>query len=808
MGKSAFARFLQQAGKYKQAGVGMGGSLLKHSLYPATQLANALPTAGTVLDLGCGEGMLTNLLAAALPGSTFYGVDRDAKRIELAGKTASANASFQTGDILDADFSGAHAAIFNDVLHHHPHELQIRLLEKARDFLTDDGVLILKEVDRNDWADVKWTSFWDNRLYPEDTLNFRVPSDWVKTVEDLGFSHLYTFKVRHPWPASRTVMVFSKRPKLAGLPLELPAPLSGLPARVLVTGATGFLGEHFVRELLTHGIDGRPTEITLIARRPQAVPDYLHAHPQIRIATLELTDDYGYRELPYDFEYVFHLAARVDFFAGEAIYHDNLEGTRKLLQHFAGQSLKRFVFASTMGAVDRSRDDDCRVPLDENSPAFPVSHYGRSKLDGEKLTAKSGLPYTIVRLPWCYGPGMSHTHHVRTLFQQLLKGSPVFKLHWPGKVSLIEVRDLSRLISQMACQPNMQNQCVFVTDGAPIAFGDLFGAMRATVGRPRRGIGLPEFVFNLALPLRRFVPFQGKCLLWDGLAVSNRKAMSLGVPATPRHDDFLLPLARYLHQRLHPSRHRSRVLITGAASGIGLALAKQCFAQGYALYLVDRDAAALAHVAAQFEAKQRVLDLSDLAALQQWLDDPASELDDVELVINNAGLGARGNFSEVNLQLQQVLLQVNCQALMAMSHHFMARFLAAKRGTVVNIASSAALQPLPYMSVYAASKAFVLSFSEGLAGELLPHPDLNVEVITILPSGTATNFQKSASVKGADSKGLMSPNDVAGHILRAVGRGSRTVAIGTSCKGMGLVARVLPRAFQVKLWEKLMRELR
>jgi cyclopropane fatty-acyl-phospholipid synthase-like methyltransferase len=202
---------IRQSRRYSAAGRGTIGVLLKHSLYPLTYLKRVLPTRGTVLDLGCGDGMLTNLLAASLPGTSFVGLDRDPHRIRTANQVASPNASFHLGDIIDCRIRGAAAVILNDVLHHHPLDRQVDLLAAASENLDDDGVMILKEVDQRDAPDVFWTRFWDGRLYPGDTLHFRSAGDWHDVLHRCGLRLLDTHRSRHPWPASRTLFVAAHR---------------------------------------------------------------------------------------------------------------------------------------------------------------------------------------------------------------------------------------------------------------------------------------------------------------------------------------------------------------------------------------------------------------------------------------------------------------------------------------------------------------------------------------------------------------------------------------------------------------------
>jgi short-subunit dehydrogenase len=221
---------------------------------------------------------------------------------------------------------------------------------------------------------------------------------------------------------------------------------------------------------------------------------------------------------------------------------------------------------------------------------------------------------------------------------------------------------------------------------------------------------------------------------------------------------------------------------------------------------IDRDTQGLAALA--LECPEAITVTADLsteegrARLSQSIDDgPLSG------VVNCAGVGVRGDVREVPDAAQSRLLAVNVVALTEASA------LAARRmseqpsgGILVNVSSSAALQPLPGMAAYAASKAFVLSFSEALAQELADTP---LRVITVCPGGTDTGFQAASGVRRVEGERLMPAAEVAAIIMSAVRKGrSTTLLVGGRTKAMAVMARVLPRRRLVGMWGTLMRSMR
>ena len=190
-------------------------------------------------------------------------------------------------------------------------------------------------------------------------------------------------------------------------------------------------------------------------------------------------------------------------------------------------------------------------------------------------------------------------------------------------------------------------------------------------------------------------------------------------------------------------------LITGASAGLGEAFARALAAAGDDLILTARRADRLDALAAELRGHHNVAvhvlaaDLADPAAVPRLMADIAAAGLTVDTLINNAGYGLRGPVAELDEQAQLGIIDVNCRALVALARAVLPAMIERRAGGILNIASTAAFQPGPWMAVYYASKAFVLSFSEALHEEVRPH---GVRVAALCPGPTHTEFADRAGM--------------------------------------------------------------
>ena len=259
-----------------------------------------------------------------------------------------------------------------------------------------------------------------------------------------------------------------------------------------------------------------------------------------------------------------------------------------------------------------------------------------------------------------------------------------------------------------------------------------------------------------------------------------------------------------MNDQMNPSPNRSKAVVTGAASGIGYALSVQLSARGRQVIMVDRDPRVVPLSADIHGAEACVANLAteqDLSHVKSL-----AQSSDVNWVVNCAGIGFRSNIGSTRPSSLANLVALNIHALTQLSEAAIINFRSAGEGVLVNISSSAAFQPLPGMAAYGASKAYVLSFSEALAAE---NTNPAIIVLTICPSGVETNFQKSAGVQRVSGERLLTAEEVAAAILRGANRRrSQTIMIGVRSFHMSLLARLLPRSINIRLWKRLMNAMR
>ncbi len=247
-------------------------------------------------------------------------------------------------------------------------------------------------------------------------------------------------------------------------------------------------------------------------------------------------------------------------------------------------------------------------------------------------------------------------------------------------------------------------------------------------------------------------------------------------------------------------------VITGASSGIGLAYAHEFAKRGSNLVLVARRGDVLQDIAADIKASYNVkietidLDLSTLDSGQKLMDALAKKQLSTDILINNAGFGTNQRIAKEDRKKIQQEIVLNVATLVDLSAAVLPGMLSRDYGVIVNIASTASFQPVPGMAVYAATKAFVRSFTEALWGETV---GTNVRVLAVSPGATATEFFK---VAGANPAGGLAPvSDVVKATFKALDSKSSkpSIIVGAQNSFMAKATRLLPQAAVIKVAGKM-----
>lgn len=241
------------------------------------------------------------------------------------------------------------------------------------------------------------------------------------------------------------------------------------------------------------------------------------------------------------------------------------------------------------------------------------------------------------------------------------------------------------------------------------------------------------------------------------------------------------------------------VLITGASSGIGEAYAKAFAKEGYRVILVARREKVLEEVAKEIKEKYKghsvviPMDLSEENASVRLYEEVTKRNLQVDILINNAGFATKGRLHESDFTKQQNELHVNIIALTELTHLFIRDMAKRKNGTIINVASAAAFNPVPFNAVYSSTKAYVLNFTQSLAYE---YRKLGVRLMAVCPQATNTHFFDDFNkMKGK----MRQPEDVVRSTMKAL-RGNKVVVTdGVMCYLQSLMHHFLSRKMIVRI---------
>ena len=237
---------------------------------------------------------------------------------------------------------------------------------------------------------------------------------------------------------------------------------------------------------------------------------------------------------------------------------------------------------------------------------------------------------------------------------------------------------------------------------------------------------------------------------------------------------------------LPPPSESSTCVVTGASSGIGADIARELAGRGQNVTLVarreDRLRALAEEIGREHGVRAEVLaaDIASDAGRAAMIEELRTRGRDVEVLVNNAGYGSAGRFQSLDGEKETLMVRTNCEAVVALCAEYVPEMVGRERGAILNVASTAAFQPLPFQATYSATKAFVLAFTEALTADL---HGTGVTATALCPGPVPTEFGQAAGIDDGDWDGvpkfvLTTSEHNAAAAVSALEKGRRVVVPG------------------------------
>lgn len=250
-------------------------------------------------------------------------------------------------------------------------------------------------------------------------------------------------------------------------------------------------------------------------------------------------------------------------------------------------------------------------------------------------------------------------------------------------------------------------------------------------------------------------------------------------------------------------------LITGASSGIGEAFARRLASEKHNLVLVARSEEKLRALRDELAAEHQVvckyfaIDLLEFEADLALFEETEKNGLEIDWLINNAGFGSSGDFADLDLERELEIIDLNISALVALTHRYLQKMRTAKHGTIINVSSAAGFQPIPFMATYAASKAFVSSFTEAIAEENRPY---GIKILALCPGSTKTNFFAASNIeRPIQVKGQQTVEEVVETAMNAVARNKTKVVSGWANYIGAIAGTLVPNSLSSRVMAKALR---
>lgn len=515
--------------------------------------------------------------------------------------------------------------------------------------------------------------------------------------------------------------------------------------KIFVTGSTGYIGQLLVNRLLENG-----NTVHALMRDIEKNP---FKHPNLKPVQGDILNFESVLKGMQGCLFVYHVAAYARLRAenSDTYYQVNLIGTKNILDASHLVQVEKIVVTSTGGVLGPSYDSPLEETWSRKLPFF--NHYEKSKYLMEKMIKKyaaRNLKVVIVNPPRVYGPGvMSQSNAVTNIIWKYMEGKwRIIPGNGQNLSSYAFVDDVVE--GHILAMKNGASGERYILGGENISYNYLLNLIRELSGIRKLMFKVPMSLIIFFSLFESAIAKAGKWLPklpYDWIrkysynwALSSQKAVDeIGYQITP----FKKGLAKTIEWiEQNQKNFYKTVLITGASSGIGKSLASTFAGMKMNLVLVSLTETGLFEIGNQLKDQHKVnvncfeVDLTTSEGpgdLYTWFKKNNLK---INILINNAGVGYLGEFSNANMKIDEKLMQLNMLSVVKLIRLFLPELKKQTKSIIMNVGSLAGMFAVPYKTIYAASKSFILSFSRALREELKPY---GIKVSCLCPGGTITS---------------------------------------------------------------------
>ena len=519
---------------------------------------------------------------------------------------------------------------------------------------------------------------------------------------------------------------------------------------ILVTGATGHLGNVLIKKLNDEG--KRIRAMVFPGEDTTSLNDL-----DVERVEADILEPGALREAVAGMKYVYHLASLISIggVSDELVRKVNIQGTRNVALACREGSVERLVYVSSIHALERSEEGRIIDEKLDFDPANPAGEYDRSKAEAslEVLRlVRTGLDAVIVCPTGIIGPFDFRRSEMGRMITKWMKKQPHGMVE--GHFDFVDVRDVADgLIS--ACRNGVKGE-TYILSGSRIRLADVRSIVQERAGIHSRQIMIPARLAlagtKMTYPVKKligrasgFTPYAIETVLGNSHISSARAESEIGYRSRPIEDSIADTVAWWQrHQCLttHPEWYGKVALVTGASSGIGAATAKKLASQGLEVLLVARREHNLEQVVREIResggrADSLALDLTSddaVTKIQEWI---ASRYHGVDILVNCAGIGWYGSFSDMAWNTADAMMSLNNKTLVRLSLFVLGLMKKRRVGRIINIGSIAGEIEAQGVALFSATKSFVNTLTRSISRELRGS---NIKICVLRPGAIESGF--------------------------------------------------------------------